>query len=476
MTDVCYIVSFGFAARMVLQTGLIHKLVEEGKTVAIITPDPEDPNLQQFANIAAVRIYPAEVPRDIWQEDYLFKRKYYLEDIKANPALWEKHVYSLWYSTSKHPWRRVRPLYYLLIHHLIKVFPGIRQRFLKRESRYLASDKMRKLLAIIQPKLLTATYPVNILEAQLLYESRAAGIPTSLHLLSWDNITSKGRFPALADYYLVWGNVMRKELQQYYNVADEKIHLCGVPHFDHHIAHKDGNGHEEILGQLGLSPNAPYLFFAMSAQRFSPYEIEIVENLASAVENNQLGPDIQLILRPHPQNVQGNMASGSWLQRLAQLQSKRVAVDTPRLHKSKMRWSLQQDDMTYLAQLLAGCSVCLNSGSTISIEAMLLDKPVILTSFDADQELPYWKSARRLIDYTHLAKLIAMGGISVVKSTAEMLTLIQTYLDDSQHLISARKASVQEQCNNQDGKATERVVSAIQDILRVIKRKHTGKS
>ena len=44
-TDICYIISHGFAARMLLQTGLIRRLAREGKQIAIITPDPEDDNL-----------------------------------------------------------------------------------------------------------------------------------------------------------------------------------------------------------------------------------------------------------------------------------------------------------------------------------------------------------------------------------------------------------------------------------------------
>jgi hypothetical protein len=465
MTDVCYVISFGFAARMLLQTGLINRLLEEGKTIAIITPDPNDANLRQFEGHPLLRIYQADIPTNIWNEDYLFKRKYYLEDIKANPALWEKHVYSLWYSTSKHPWRRIRPLYYLLIYHLIRFFPGIRQRFLRREGRYLSSDKMKSLLQKINPRLLVATYPVNIIEAQLLYEAKENNIPSLLHLLSWDNITSKGRFPVVADYYILWGPVMQQELKEYYDISDDKISVCGVPHFDHYFPFKGGSAHQELLEIIGLDPHAPYLFFAMSAQRFSPHEIDIVEGLAKAIENDQFGEKTQLIIRPHPQNMQGNMASQSWLKRLTVLKSNRIAIDSPRLLESNLRWSLQQNDMTYLAKLLAGCSICLNSGSTISIEALLLDKPVIITSFDADFKLPYWKSARRLIDYTHLAKVIALGGITVARSYEELFQWVQIYLDQPEHLQQERRHTAQQECYQLDGEATERAVAAIGKTL-----------
>ncbi|MEL7424169.1 MAG: hypothetical protein AAFN81_14315 [Bacteroidota bacterium] len=465
LIDICYVVSFGFAARMLLQTKLIQQLVQAGKRVAIIAPDIEDENLKTLAAKSDVRLYAASVENSLWNEDYLYKRKYYLEEIKANPALWEKHMYSLYYSKSKHPWRRIRPLYYMLIHRLIKRCPGIRKRFLRREKRHLESTHISALLGEVQPRLVVSTYPVNILEAQVLYAARKAGISTLLHLLSWDNITSKGRFPVLADQYIVWGQVMRDELQEYYQVPEEHIHLCGVPHFDYYEPYRGGNAHEEELRQLGLQPSAPFLFFAMSAERFTPYEIDIVEQLTAAIHADAFGPELQLVVRPHPQVVQGNMTRKGWQVRLQKLVGERVAVDWPRLVKGGLRWSLQQEDMQHLAALLAGCSVCLNSGSTISIEAQLLDKPVILTSFDAGHQLPYWKSARRLIDYTHLKKLIGLGGISVVKDQTQLHQVISRYLEDSSWKQEERRSASFQQCYQQDGQATRRVKQAILQIL-----------
>ena len=456
---------------MLLQTKLLNQLADAGKRVAIIAPDIEDVNLQALAEQSGVELYAAPVANSLWNEDYLYKRKYYLEDIKANPALWEKHMYSLWYSKSKHPWRRVRPLYYLLIHRLIKLFPSIRKRFLSSEKRYLQSATITDLLHKIQPRLVVATYPVNILEAQVLYAARTAGIHTLLHLLSWDNITSKGRFPVLADEYIVWGEIMEAELQEYYQTPRQYIHRCGVPHFDYYEQYRNGEAHTEELAQMGLQPDAPYLFFAMSAERFTPHEIDIVEQLARAVRDNTFGPDVQLIIRPHPQVVQGNLTRSGWRQRLEQLVGDRVAVDWPRLLKSGLRWSLQQQDMHHLAALLAGCSLCLNSGSTISIEAQLLDKPVILTSFDAGYQLPYWKSARRLIDYTHLKKLIALGGISVARDQQQLETLIGRYLDDPSWQRAERQRASYQQCYERDGQATQRVKAAVINILNDLEQK-----
>ena len=463
--DICYIISHGFAARMLLQTGLITQLAQVGKKIAIISPDPEDANLQDLKSNPNIFIFDSEIKHSIWDDDYDFKRKYYLEDIRSNPVFWEKHLYSILYSKSKHPWKRIRPFYYFIIHWLITYFPSIRKRFKATESRHLVSSKATEILDKINPGLVVSTYPVNFLEAKFLYAAKQKNIATLIHLLSWDNISSKGIFPVIPDHFIVWGKVMYDELKAYYGTKEEAIQICGVPHFDNHIKIKKQPNFKPILEKLGLKPNLPYLFFAMSSPRFAPHEIDIVEQLAKAIQNKKFRQDLQLIVRPHPQNVQGSLADRRWIKRLDNIQGEGVAVDYPQLNKSKVRWSMKKSDMDHLSNLLAGCSICLNSGSTVSIDALMMDKAVILTSFDGDKNLYYWKSARRLIDYPHQRKFVKMGGAKAVYSYQELNELIHKYLNEPNFDWEERQYALLMECHLNDGKSTERVVQAMLHLV-----------
>ena len=313
----------------------------------------------------------------------------------------------------------------------------------------------------INPQMVVSTYPVNLLEAKVLFAAKQKNIPTTLHLLSWDNITSKGKFPVTADNFIVWGDIMREELQEYYQTPDERIQTVGVPHFDHHIKVKNNPGVHDLLTELELNPEQPYIFMAMSSPYFAPKEIDIAEWLAAKVEADFFGKNMQLIIRPHPQNVSGFLSDKKWLPRLKNMKSSRVAVDFPKLVKSKLRWSMAKNDMNHLSNLLIGCSVCLNSGSTVSIDALIVGKPSILTSFDADTKLSYWKSARRLIDYTHLKKFIESGGGVPVFSYEELAAKINAYIADPSLDADRRANALQRQCFKNDGQSTERAVEAM---------------
>ena len=65
--------------------------------------------------------------------------------------------------------------------------------------------------------------------------------------------------------------------------------------------------------------------------------------------------------------------------------------------------------MYTLASLLAGSAICISVGSTLCLDACMVDCPVISIGFDGDVELPYDQSARRGLDFTHIKKMLALG-------------------------------------------------------------------
>lgn len=464
MIDICYIVSHGLAVRMVLQTDLLGSLEKSGMKVAIICPDKEDNNLKNYCTKNNIRIYEINIKSRFWNAQYQDGRKYFLEDIRENPALFEKHIRAVKYNTSLNPINHIRPRLLYGVYKLREIFPKIKEWYQDREERILFSKEANDLIKKINPTILISTYPVNFKEAMLLKAAKQQNIKTLIHLLSWDNISCKGHFPCLADEYIAWGNVMKEEFESYYNISPTKIHTCGVPHFDLHTETRKNPNPQPYLLQLGISPEKPYLFFGMSSPRFAPKEIDIVEWIAAQINNGVFGNHLQLVIRPHPQNVVGNLADKSWLPRLKSLNNSRIGVDFPDLVKSKIPWSIQQYDMNKLSNLIAGSSMVFNSGSTISIDSLMCDVPVILTSFDANYKLPYWLSARRLADYNHIKKLVDTHSINVVTSFEELEKNIKELLINPYENINARRKTIKKYCSFFQGGATESVISLLKYI------------
>lgn len=454
--DIAYIVSHGFAVRMVIQTDLLGKLVKKGFKVACISPDRDDKYLLNYCHEKGVSHYPCDKVNEKWAYRYSEARKYLLEDIDSNTALKEKYIHRTRYSDSvtiKQKWI-TRLLY--LVYKLNKVFPWIRKWYRKKESSMLESESTLELVKKINPRLLISTYPVNFNEAVILRAgNRLDDTTTVIHLLSWDNITCKGHFPELADKYIAWGEVMRDEFMSYYGIKEDDISMCGVPHFDIHFDEQIKSQVSTYLKELNIDIDKPYILFAMSSPRFAPGEIRIVELLAEWIQQSK---DIQLIIRPHPQNVAGNLADENWLPRLQALDKlDGVAVFYPEFNDlEQSELSMKHIDLHKLAAVLSHASICINSGSTVGIDALLNDVPVIISSFDGDEDYGYWLSARRLIDFPHLQKYRSLNNVYVAHDMKSLVSYIKKVIQAGP--ISDNDINKQVAVR---GKATEAVIDTL---------------
>lgn len=463
-TDIAYIISHGFAARMLLQTDLLGRLIRKGYKIAVITPAKNDQNLINYAKEHGIEMIEYNPSSSLWQGEYMRIRKYLFEDIKKNAALWEKHLRDLKMAGSFS--RRFKIQLYYILYLILNNLPFLRKWLAGYEKKSLKDPAADELLAKLDPRLLIATYPMNLPESRLLYAgNKSDRVRTVIHLLSWDNITCKGYFPQLASRYISWGNIMTQEFMEFYKMPKEHIYNTGVPHFDLHKGTQGSLNYKEIIKAKGLNPEKPYIFFALGAPYFSPTEIDIAEWLAKKIERDEFG-DMQLIIRPHPQNLSDNKADTILKERLKAMQSSRVVIDWPKMLKSSsLNWSMQMDDMLEFAYLLEGCRLSINSGSTVSIDSLLHDKPVIQPLFDAKPGLPWWQSVDRVWDYTHCKKLVDLGGVIATKNFEEFEFEIRRYLDNPAYSLARMQQARFEEVGVNDGNATERVVEAIETII-----------
>ncbi len=450
---------------MILHSDLLPHLKKEGLQVAVVIPNADEESMKSLAVRLGIEVFRPPRLAARYHSEYERFRRYVFEDVQLNPALRAKYLRDL-HAPANRAWRRQQARMYASLGRRRPGSPRLQGVLRKVDNWHYSSREASNLLRKLKPSLLVSTYPVAGIEAIFLREAQRLGVTTVAQLLSWDNISCKGPFPVVPEYFLAWGSIMREEIQEYYGIPSDRISVCGAPHFDAHVMAPSSDLVGAKLGSLGLEVKNPYLFFGMSSPYFAPHEIDIVEWLADAVRKDLFGPSLQLLVRPHPQNISGNMADLSWLSRLETLKGERVGVDYPTLEKSQLRWNMAAEDLPRLAALLGGCSVSLNSGSTLSLDAITHDKPVILTSFDADYEVPWWKSARRGPEYLHMVKLIALGGVRLTQSYQELQAAIEAYLADPGLDAQGRSLTKNQECGPCDGLASQRAATALVNLVR----------
>ena len=459
--DICYLVSHGFAARMVLHTDVIPQIHARGMSVAIVVPSQAEAAAKNIEKRHGVKVYAAPDYVTPYRREYQVLRRYLFEDVESNPSLWPKHHYT----RDQGAFRRTILDSYLLLNKLSLKSGTVRRGLEKLEDTMLASKEGARLLRELKPGVVVATYPVSRLESHIVKEAKRLGITTAGHLLSWDNITSKGRFPSPPDHYITWGPVMSGEVAEYYGKTPEFIHECGVAHFDRHLKDVDPSRVQALLREHNLDPGKPYLLFGMSSSYIAPKEVDIVTWLAEQVRANRFGEDMQLIVRPHPQNIKYD-GPDPRAEELTAIAGPRVAINYPMIKTDGLEWNVDESDLDRLVALFAGSAVTLSSGSTFAIDGLMRDKPVIVTAFDGETtDLPWYLTANRILNFIHIRKLLEFGGCYVAEDYESLADGINRYLGDPSLDAAGREAARHGECGPCDGKTAQRVAEALEQIL-----------
>jgi CDP-glycerol glycerophosphotransferase (TagB/SpsB family) len=458
---VAFLFTHGFAARMILRTGIARRLVAHGFRVTVISPNADEAYFQHECQEERVALCQEPQSTGGIADRFRTYRSYFLDDVMGNPALLTTHM-----ELFEHKSPVIRAAMEITNRTLAKR-PWFRTGVRWIECHLNRSQPIKALLEKLRPDFLVFPNPFGTQETVYLIHARELGIPVICQMLSWDHVTAKGTPLLMPDYFISWGPTMTKELMDIYGFPAQKIYECGVPHFDVYF-HKDKlTSRDALLQRLNLSPGKSTIFYGMVNPLFCPNELEILTWLVDRIRENAFIKPCTLIIRPHPQTIRGYYARNTQeLARLYALAGPNVAIDTPPVLSDRLAWDMPKSDMPHLASLLHGSAMFLSAGSTLSLEACILDRPVINIGFDGWEELPYERSARRGLDYIHITKLLALGGVRVARSFDDLAGHINAYLQNPDLDQQARALSARQECGPQDGQATKRAREALIHLCR----------
>jgi hypothetical protein len=451
---IAFVFTHGFMARMVLRSGIARRLIEQGIRVTVISPNADEQYFQEECQQEHVTLCQAPHVTSGFADWFRTYRPYLLDDVMGNVALRTKHQQRF-----AHSLFRVA-MEYINTH--LAPYAWFRASVRQFERQVNRFKPIANLLRDLRPDCLVLPNPFGTEETVYMVHARKLGIPIICQMLSWDNITSKGTPLMMPDYFISWGPIMTEEMTTLYHFPPERIYECGVPHFDIYAQPEHFIPREAVLRRLGLPPTQPYLLYGMVAATFAPRELDVITWLAEKIRAHAFATPCSLVIRPHPQTIRGAYArDGEEMARLQALTGPQVALDMPPVLSDRLAWDLPKSDMYTLASLLAGSAMCLSVGSTLCLDACMVNCPVITVGFDGWKELPYDLSARRGLDFTHIKKLLALGGVRVARSFADLEACINAYLCEPRLDRDGRASTVAQECGPRDGLAAERVAAVL---------------
>ena len=119
-----------------------------------------------------------------------------------------------------------------------------------------------------------------------------------LHVVSWDNLISRGLYHYKPNLFFVWNKEHFNEAIEIHKMPKKIIKIIGAPFMDKWFNDIKIKSRNSFFSSIGLDPNKPLVTYLGSSVNISKNEKFIVENLYEKL--NKKG--IQLIVRPHGAN------------------------------------------------------------------------------------------------------------------------------------------------------------------------------
>lgn len=443
------VVPHGFTARMFLRSTLLPELLARCRQVGIFAPPAAIPRLRDELGSDRFVFNPLhdrERPIDVVAS---FLRLFFADwALTPTRQIREREEWS------RNAWRRLL----WPAHQRLSRARRLRAAWYAAENRFLGDPYHAAGLRRLQPDVVvTATAGVVVSDIRLIRRARAEGVPSVTFTQGWDNLTSKTIVGARPDALIVWNARMRDEAVALHGFSADQITVTGPPHFDPYFLRTGWIDRAAFLRSLGLDPAKRIVLYATSPRRYFTDSLEVTELLIRANEAGEFGPDVQLVIRLHPQVIQGQDADdlGAWERFRG-----RVYLDMPR-GATGLAADYTPDGIAHIAQLLDAAAVTINVASSITIDAAIFDTPVVNLRFDAQPGRPYLKSVRRQYDTDHYKQVLQTGAVRLADSPAGLVAEVRRYLADPSHERAERARLIRELCYRTDGRAGARVAEAI---------------
>jgi len=230
----------------------------------------------------------------------------------------------------------------------------------------------------------------------------------------------------IPDKTAVYGNYTKEILTKICNYPNESVVVTGQLTYDVLIKAKEAFREQKFLKQHGLDPTKKTIL--LITQDYSPSH----EFLKVTVKALKKFPEVQTIIKPHPGDTE------------------------PKWHKEILTkenyHALVLDPKSNTFEALFACDVMITVSSTVAIEAMFLNKPVVIVNLTGEPDpMPYVESGAALGAYEE-------------KDVAHVIRKALFDEDTRRELEKNRKEFVKYHLHNV-GNATKNVVRLIEKMI-----------
>jgi hypothetical protein len=234
---------------------------------------------------------------------------------------------------------------------------------------------------------------------------------------------------------------MKNELLYFYpNVKEENIKVVGTPQFEPYVMDKYKTDRQDFYTKFNLDWNVKTVCFSCADASIGANDPVVIRAIALAIRENKIGTPCQLLVRTSPAEESSRFAS--------------VREAFPEIIWNNPKWILtrrnhaetwsqripSEEDIKDLRSLLEYVDLNINMCSTMSLDFMLFDKPVINTVFGNTENGFY--NDQRFLEYDHFKKVVDSQSVTIAKNEIELIDQIKEALLNPNARTNQRKSMI----------------------------------
>lgn len=318
---------------------------------------------------------------------------------------------------------------------------------------FVKNNSYSRYFDLYKPDLVLLAHLFDEQEIHLLREAKKRKVTTVGFINSWDKITARCVLRLVPDKFVVFNNIVKKELIDYNGIYENNIFVGGIPQYDFYINGKP-SPKEAFYKHFNFNAKVKRIIIYAPNGRFSmKADGPMIDLLHSFMEKKLLPEDVGLLVRFQPNDIvnMDEIRKRPWL-----------IYDIPGKRFSNARgvdWDMDEQDLQKLYDTLFYSTVFVCYTSSLSVDAAAFNKPVININFELSKITPLAESPIQYYQMTHYLNVLNTGGIKVVDNQAQLLEWLNLYLDDQKLDEAGRNRLVAEQCFKLDGKSGERIAN-----------------
>ncbi|MCY2687866.1 hypothetical protein [Salinimicrobium sp. TH3] len=313
--------------------------------------------------------------------------------------------------------------------HSEKFILFLEKKQLKSLSQHQVTKRCLDFLREDHPNFLFFTHQRPPYVVPMVVAANELEIGTGSFIFSWDNLASKGRMAANFDHYLVWSDLMKNELLYFYpETAVQNVKVVGTPQFEPYILDRYKTIKEDFYYRFALDPVLKTICYSCGDISTSRNDELYIGTIAAAIEKGEILESVNLLVRTSPaeeidrfENLKQRFPFISWNYPNWAVSRK----DHPEIWSQRVP---SEQDLKDLSAILQFSHIGINMCSTMSLDFMIFDKPVINPVFGNEENGLY--NDQRFLNYDHYKKVVESGAVKIAKDKEELMFDINFYLSN----------------------------------------------